>query len=96
MQVELDTLERSIYDLAGHEININSPQQLSASLRGTPLPPGKKLLRVTAAADELQRLLYLDPIIALILDYRERQSCVVHLLKLIKRNRGRWQGSYKL
>ncbi|NLC90032.1 MAG: DNA polymerase I [Clostridiaceae bacterium] len=89
MQVELDTLERSIYDLAGHEININSPQQLSKLLfEERHLPPGKKTASgYSTAADELQRLLYLDPIIALILDYRElsklRGTFVEGLLKEI-------------
>ncbi|MDD4323309.1 MAG: DNA polymerase I [Eubacteriales bacterium] len=89
MQLELDTLERSIYDLAGHEFNINSPQQLSKILfEEKQLPPGKKIASgYSTAADELQRLYHLDPIIPLILEYRElsklRGTFVEGLLKEI-------------
>ncbi len=89
MQGELDKLERSIYDLAGHEFNINSPQQLSKILfEERQLPPGKKTASgYSTAADELQRLFYLDPMIPLILEYRElaklRGTFVEGLLKEI-------------
>ncbi|NLV98999.1 MAG: DNA polymerase I [Clostridiaceae bacterium] len=89
MQEELDTLERSIYDLAGHEFNINSPQQLSKLLFDERhLPPGKKTASgYSTAADELQRLYHLDPMIPLILEYRElsklRGTFVEGLLKEI-------------
>lgn len=89
MQLELDTLEKSIYDLAGHEFNVNSPQQLSQVLfEERQLPPGKKTASAySTAADELQRLYHLDPMIPLILEYRElaklRGTFVEGLLKEI-------------
>ncbi len=84
---ELEELEQSIYALAGHEFNVNSPQQLSQVLfEERQLPPGKKTATAySTAADELQRLYHLDPMIPLVVEYRElsklRGTFVEGLLK---------------
>jgi DNA polymerase-1 len=89
MLKEIEAIEKSVFELAGHEFNINSPQQLSQVLfEERKLPPGKKIASgYSTAADELQRLYHLDPIIPLILEFRElsklRGTFVEGLLKEI-------------
>lgn len=74
--VELAELERnlaaSIYDLAGHDFNINSPKQLGTVLfEELALPCGKKTKTgYSTNADVLSALRFVHPIISEILSYR--------------------------
>ncbi len=70
---QLIKLEKDIYDNAGHQFNINSPQQLSRVLfeeQGLPSARKTKGGYSTGAA-VLEELLGVHPIIELILDYRQ-------------------------
>ncbi len=75
---ELAKLEKNIYELAGKEFNINSPQQMSAVLfehlkiTGKLKKTGKGA--ISTAAPELEKLSGAHPIIDLILKYRELQK----------------------
>ncbi|MCX0279285.1 DNA polymerase I [Bombilactobacillus mellis] len=77
MQQDLDQrlqdLEADIYQQAGHEFNINSPQQLSKVLfEELGLKPIKKNKRgYSTSVDVLEKLRGQAPIIAQILDYRQ-------------------------
>jgi DNA polymerase I len=75
MQGELESLTAQIYQHAGHEFNINSPQQLARVLfeeMGLPAPvkTGKGKVHSTAA-DVLEGLATRYPIAQLVLDYRQ-------------------------
>ncbi len=64
--------ELEIYRAAGHEFNINSPQQLSAVLfQDLNLPARKKKGVYSTGADVLEELRGTHPIIAHILSYRQ-------------------------
>ena len=73
---ELRGLERSIYDLAGFEFNINSPQQLAEvlfdrlSLQGPKQGRGRPRSRSTAA-DVLEELALVHELPKKVLEYRE-------------------------
>ena len=78
MDKEISQLEKKIYELAGEEFNINSPQQLGGILFDKLLLKTKvrKTLggaRSTAIA-ELEKLRDEHPIIELIMQYRELQK----------------------
>ncbi|MEZ5392680.1 MAG: DNA polymerase [Bryobacterales bacterium] len=75
MEGQVAAIEKSIYELAGHEFNVGSPKQLGEVLydeMGLPEPPrrGKTKSRSTAA-DILEGLAPAHPIAAKILEYRE-------------------------
>jgi len=78
MEEEIRRLEREIYDLAGVEFNINSPQQLAEvlfdklglSARGGPRRSGRIKSRSTAA-EVLEELALAHPLPRLVMDYRE-------------------------
>lgn len=73
---KLKKLEKEIYDLAGEEFNINSPQQISKILfdklqievKGLRKTPGGV---ISTGASELEKLRGVHPITDLILEYRE-------------------------
>ncbi len=69
----IEVLEKEIYQLAGEEFNINSPKQLGTILfEKLHLPYGKKTKTgYSTSADVLERLRTEDPIVGLILDYRQ-------------------------
>ncbi|MBA1434572.1 DNA polymerase I [Bombilactobacillus bombi] len=73
LQQRLHDLEADIYQQAGHEFNINSPQQLSKVLfEELGLPPVKKNKRgYSTSVDVLEKLVGKSPIIADILNYRQ-------------------------
>ena len=75
---ELTKLEKNIYELAGKEFNVNSPQQMSAILFEHLKITGKlkKTSKgaISTAAPELEKLSGVHPIIDLILKYRELQK----------------------
>lgn len=66
-------LEQNIYDLAGETFNINSPKQLGTILfEKMHLPYGKKTKTgYSTSAEVLEKLRTEDPIIDLILEYRQ-------------------------
>ncbi|MBR4934196.1 MAG: DNA polymerase I, partial [Clostridia bacterium] len=68
-----DDLAASIYMLAGHDFNINSPKQLGTVLfEELGLPSGKKTKTgYSTDADTLQKLRFHHPIISEILSYRQ-------------------------
>lgn len=69
----IDSLQRSIWDAAGEQFNINSPKQLGTVLfEKLMLPAGKKTKTGWSTnADVLEKLRGKHPIIQQILDYRE-------------------------
>lgn len=68
----LETIQKDIFDICGHEFNINSPLQLQQVLFvERNLPTGKKTRTgFSTATDTLENLADLDPIPALILQHR--------------------------
>ena len=68
----IDALQRGIWDMAGHEFNINSPKQLGEVLfEELMLPAGKKTKTGWSTnADVLEKLIGKHPIIGDILEYR--------------------------
>lgn len=75
MEEEIRRLEKSIFEIAGHEFNILSTQQLGEVLfdqLNLPLPRrrGKGKVRSTAA-DVLENLAPLHPLPGLVMEYRE-------------------------
>ena len=73
LAVRTAELERSIYNLAGEEFNINSPKQLGEILFGRlGLPHGKKTKTGWSTnADVLEKLRYEAPIVGAVLEYRQ-------------------------
>ena len=65
--------EQEIYDRAGEEFNINSPKQLGVILfEKMHMPYGKKTKTgYSTSAEVLEKLRFEDPIIELILEYRQ-------------------------
>lgn len=65
--------EKYIYELAGEEFNINSPKQLGVILfEKLRLPYGKKTKTgYSTSADVLERIRLEDPIVDLVLNYRQ-------------------------
>lgn len=70
---KLAGLERSIYELGGREVNINSPKQLAELLyEDLGLPATKKTKTgMSTDAEALEKISYLHPIVPMILEYRE-------------------------
>lgn len=69
----IDELEKEIYERAGEEFNINSPKQLGTILFDKMhMPYGKKTKTgYSTSAEVLEKLRFEDPIIELILEYRQ-------------------------
>lgn len=66
---KIDILSKQIYDIAGYEFNINSPKQLGGVLYDDlGLKAGKKR---STAADVLEKLIHVHPIISLLLEHRK-------------------------
>lgn len=73
-QNETDDLKKSIFDLVGHEFNMNSPKQLGQVLFGElGLPGGKKTKTGGYSTNErvLKDLVDVTPVVPKILQYRE-------------------------
>ena len=69
---KIDELSKAIYELAGMEFNINSPKQLATILYDElGLKAGKKR---STAADVLEKLVHVHPIIPLLLEQRKYQK----------------------
>ncbi|MCM1577313.1 MAG: DNA polymerase I [Ruminococcus sp.] len=99
---EIEGLEQQIYFRAGHEFNISSPKQLGVVLfEEMGLPHGKKTKTKTGystGADVLEELRDKDPIIDMILTYRQytklQSTYVEGLLKTVSPD-GRIHTVYK-
>lgn len=71
---EIATLEGEIFELSGHEFNINSPKQLGVVLyEEMGLPTGRKSAskQFSTDNDEMERLRPFHPVIEKIVDYRQ-------------------------
>lgn len=102
MEGTLAALTREIYDHAGHEFNINSPQQLARVLfeelkLPAPVRTGKGKVFSTAA-DVLESLAPLYPIASMVLEYRQvaklKGTYVDALPELIRPATGRIHTSF--
>ncbi len=73
LDTEIKALEKEIYMLSGTEFNINSPKQLGEVLfEKLKLPYGKKTKTgYSTNAEVLEKLKYEEPVVSLILKYRE-------------------------
>ena len=97
----IDALQRGIWDMAGHEFNINSPKQLGEVLfEELMLPAGKKTKTGWSTnADVLEKLIGKHPIIGDILEYRMltklKSTYADGLLKVISAD-GRIHTSFKM
>ncbi|MBM3757580.1 MAG: DNA polymerase I [Acidobacteria bacterium] len=73
MESEIAALTQSIHSLAGHEFNINSPQQLGKVLfeeLNLPAPKKAGAKQISTAADVLEGLAHEHPIAGKVLEYR--------------------------
>ena len=71
-EVKIQELSKQIYEMAGMEFNINSPKQLATVLYDElGLKAGKKR---STAADVLEKLVHVHPIIPLLLEQRKYQK----------------------
>lgn len=100
---QITLLEKSIHKLAGVEFNIASPKQLKEVLfekmKITPLAFGKKTKTgISTAADQLEKMVDLHPIIPLLLKYREitklQSTYLLTLPTLVNPSTGRIHTSY--
>ena len=73
LAVGIEKLEKEIYENAGEEFNINSPKQLGVILfEKKKLPFGKKTKTgYSTSADVLEKLRCEDPIVDMVLQYRQ-------------------------
>src|SRR3990172_2743242 len=102
LESDLEGVARRIYDLAGTEFNINSPQQVGTVLFDKlGLTPGKKTKAKAAYATDasvLTKLVGAHEIVPLILEYRElaklKSTYVDALPKLINPATGRLHTSF--
>lgn len=96
----IENLEKSIWELAGHEFNINSPSQLGEVLfEELGLKAGKKnKTGYSTSAQVLKKLKNDHEIVALILDYRgltKLNSTYIHGLNKLICEDGRIRTSFK-
>ena len=69
----MSTIEKEIYDLAGEEFNIMSPQQLADILfvkLGIPYPKRVKNNKYSTSKDILDKIRFVNPIVDKVLEYR--------------------------
>ncbi len=96
METEIRSLEKSIWELAGGQFNINSPQQLAEILfdKMNLEPPGRRGAKArSTAADVLEALALTHELPKKVLEYREvaklKSTYVDALPRLINRETGR-------
>ncbi len=100
LQEQFGQIEQQIYALVGRPFNINSPKQLEAVLfRERGLAPGRRTATgYSTDADVLERLRGKDPVVDLILEYRQltklRSTYVEGLPALINPLTGRVHTSF--
>jgi DNA polymerase-1 len=95
-------LEAKIYELAGTNFNINSPQQLKAilfeKLEISTIGIGKTKTGISTAAEELEKLRGKHPIIDFIFEYRELSKLISTYIEalpeLVNAKTGRVHTSY--
>lgn len=73
---ELDKIDKKIFELAGHEFNVDSPKQLGVVLYDELKLVGKNMKKTAGGAkstkeSELEKLKDLHPIVPLIMEHRE-------------------------
>lgn len=99
----MEALEKQIHELAGHDFNVRSTQQLSEVLfdeLGLPLTATRKLKSgaFSTASDVLEKLRGAHPIVEAVLDYRElaklNSTYVEALPKLVNPQTGRVHTSF--
>lgn len=101
LEEQIKTLESSIYEMAGHGFNINSPKQMGEVLFGEmQLPHGKKTKTGwSTSADVLESLRWQSPIVAAILEYRQlsklKSTYADALLKMLSPD-GRVRTSFQM
>lgn len=73
LQIKIQELETTIYELVGEKFNINSPKQLGIILfEKLKLPFAKKTKTgYSTSADILEKLKCEDPVISMVLEYRQ-------------------------
>ena len=73
LENSISTIEKEIYDLAGEEFNIMSPQQLADILfvkLGIPYPKRVKNNKYSTSKDILDKIRFVNPIVDKVLEYR--------------------------
>ena len=73
LENSMSTIEKEIYDLAGEEFNIMSPQQLADILfvkLGIPYPKRVKNNKYSTSKDILDKIRFVNPIVDKVLEYR--------------------------
>ena len=73
LEKSMSTIEKEIYDLAGEEFNIMSPQQLADILfvkLGIPYPKRVKNNKYSTSKDILDKIRFVNPIVDKVLEYR--------------------------
>ena len=73
LEKSMSTIEKEIYDLAGCEFNIMSPQQLADILfvkLGIPYPKRVKNNKYSTSKDILDKIRFVNPIVDKVLEYR--------------------------
>ena len=99
---QLRRLEKQIYELAGQEFNINSPQQLSQVLFYKLNLPASRKTRITrglsTATEILEELAPLHPLARAVLEYRQlakvKSTYTDSLVELVNPETGRVHTSY--
>lgn len=93
LELEINKIQKGIFDLVGHEFNLNSPKQLSEVLfEEIGIPKTKKLKSGGYTTNEafLEKIKDAHPSIPLILDYREyfklKSTFVDAFIKIAKAN----------
>ncbi len=102
LEARLKKLEKHIYELAGQEFNLNSPQQLSQVLFHKLNLPASRKTRITkglsTAGEILEELAPLHPLVGAVLDYRQlaklKSTYTDSLLQLVNPETGRVHTSY--
>lgn len=102
LETQLERLEKKIYELAGQEFNVNSPQQLSQVLFHKLNLPASRKTRVTrslsTATEILEELAPLHPLAGAVLEYRQlakiKSTYVEALIELVNPETGRVHTSY--
>ena len=98
---QMRDIESGIYDSVGHEVNINSPQQLSDLLfkeLGLPKTKRTKTGHYSTDANSLEGLKGIHPVVDQILDYRQvsklKSTYVDALPEMVNPHTGRVHTSY--
>ncbi|MGB9893633.1 MAG: DNA polymerase I, partial [Candidatus Saccharicenans sp.] len=102
LEAQLKRLEKQIFELAGQEFNINSPQQLSQVLFYKLNLPASKKTRITkglsTATEILEELAPLHPLASTVLEYRQlakvKSTYTDSLAELVNPETGRVHTSY--